>query len=108
MVSYFTKISATYFSKIGHEEKDEEEGLVRRSLGMEEEHPCYICETNDADIILLDCGHGGVCKECILLSMKKNHNCMNCRRPVHSIYQIEKEIDGTRMVKAREAYTVVY
>ena len=109
VVAQFMKISSTYFSKISdNEEKDDEEGLIRRSVKTEEDHPCYICETNEADIILMDCGHGGVCKDCVLLSMKKSRNCMGCRTPVQSIYQIEKEPENTRIVKATEIYSIIY
>ena len=103
LVCDFVKVSPTYFVKPeGEIEKD----TVVRSEEAEEEVCCYICEENKPDTILMGCGHGGMCKDCALLSMKKNNNCMQCRKPIQSIYQITEEDKSTKVVKASEAFSI--
>jgi len=109
-ISFFKRISPTFFVRADKKNEKIQEDLSEevndsRSTGTEEPL-CYICETNDPDVILVDCGHGGMCKNCLLLSMKKNKNCMECRRPVRSVYQIKNEVE-TGIVEAVEAFNIV-
>jgi len=99
-MSRFLKISQTYFVKADLERKEEEVSQIEESL-------CYICEENKPNIILMSCGHGGMCKDCVLQSMKKNNSCMQCRKPVSSIYQIKKEEKSSGVVEACEAFAIV-
>ena len=51
--------------------------------------PCYICFSEPANSVLLDCGHGGICVSCAIDSMKKNNQCFLCRSVVHQIIEID-------------------
>ena len=110
-ISFFKRISPTFFiltkkKSVRSQDTIEEEMNSSRSTGIEEPL-CYVCETNSPDVILVDCGHGGMCKDCLLLSMKKNNNCMECRRPVRCIYQIKSEEAKTGIVEAVETFNIV-
>jgi len=70
---------------------------------------CYICELNQPDSILMGCGHGGICLDCAKKSITKKMNCMECRKLVHSIYQIKKDVsEKDRLVKASEVIKIVH
>ena len=104
-ISHFKQISPTYFIKIDKEERSHK----ITSAGEIEETLCYICETTQPDIILMGCGHGGMCKGCLLASMKKNNKCLECRTPVNSIYQIKKgEEYANGTIEAHEAFCVIH
>ena len=55
----------------------------------EEDSLCYICFSNPANCIYLDCGHGGVCLDCAIDSIKKNNICTLCREKVVQIIEID-------------------
>jgi Zinc finger, C3HC4 type (RING finger) len=42
---------------------------------------CYVCEARDANAVLLECGHGGVCYECALglVRQRRERSCPICR-----------------------------
>jgi hypothetical protein len=42
-----------------------------------------------SNAVLLDCGHGGVCLECAIDTMKKNNLCFLCRSSVVQIIEID-------------------
>ena len=104
-IAHFMKISPTYFTKIDKEKYQE----INSGESELEEILCYICEIAQPDIILMGCGHGGICKDCLLASIKKKNKCLQCRSPVQSICQIKKE-DGyaKRAVEAYEVLCVVH
>ncbi len=103
-VSYFTKSSPTYFVKI---EEGEEKLFAKETQENKEteESLCYICEINQPNTILMGCGHGGMCLDCAKASILKKNNCMECRRPVDSIYKIEK--DNLKQVEANQVFSVI-
>lgn len=101
-IGKFLRISPTYFVKT-----DENQDNKEQEISETEEINCYICEENEPNIILMSCGHGGMCKGCVLQSMKKNNSCMQCRKPVSSIYQIKKEEKRSGIVEACETFTIV-
>jgi len=69
---------------------------------------CYVCELSQPDCILMGCGHGGVCLDCAKKPITKKMNCMECRKPVRSIYQIEKDVsEKNGLVKALEVIKIV-
>lgn len=56
---------------------------------------CTICYSENANTVLLDCGHGSICLTCAVDSMKKNNHCLFCRAKVIQII----EIDNTEVRK---------
>ena len=55
----------------------------------EDDGLCQICFSCAANTVLLDCGHGGICLDCAIDSMKKNNYCIFCREKVVQIIEIE-------------------
>jgi len=111
---YFKKASSTYFIKIDQELFQDSKSTVASDLTISEigvnqanETLCYICEIHQANTILSDCGHAGMCIDCAKESLVKKNSCMQCRRPVKSIYQIEKEDKINGHVEASEVFTIV-
>ena len=73
----------------------------------EEEEPlCFICFANVANVVLLDCGHGGICLECAMDTIKRNNICTLCRSPVSQIIEIESKECGNGMFKVIDSYYV--
>ena len=67
-------------------EHEEESEADEENFGADfddDESLCIICFTNQANSVLLDCGHGGVCIECSLDAMKQNNVCVLCRKEVN-------------------------
>lgn len=50
---------------------------------------CQVCFSENANSVLLDCGHGSVCLQCAIDSMKKNNSCIFCRAKVTQIIEID-------------------
>ena len=105
VTSYFTKSSPTYFVKIEGDDKYFVSKETQENKETPEESLCYICEINQPNTILMGCGHGGMCLDCAKASILKKNNCMECRRPVESIYKIEK--DNNKQVEATQVLTVI-
>lgn len=55
----------------------------------EDDGLCQICFSCPANTVLLDCGHGSICLDCAIDSMKKNNVCIFCREKVVQIIEIE-------------------
>ena len=68
---------------------------------------CYICVVKEADSVIGQCGHGGVCEECVVLSIVHKNECMECRRPAKAIYKIEKTVKNSNIVKAVKKMQIV-
>ena len=129
---FFLMISSTYFSLLKKTEmkeiiqkKESNEnpvGFVSLSISADEnQHPadiseekkedvlCYICENNESNAIIAECGHGGVCCDCVVKSVEQKNECMECRKPVKAIYKIENnsETEGKIIVQASEFVQVL-
>jgi len=67
------------------------EGEIEYKIGVndEESELCYLCFENAPNAILLNCGHGGICYECGIIIVKKNNECMECRKEISSIYKVD-------------------
>lgn len=50
---------------------------------------CIVCYGSQADIVIMQCGHGGMCCECALLGWKKTDKCHICRGTVESLGRLE-------------------
>ena len=63
---------------------------------------CYLCYTNPANAILLDCKHGGICYSCAVALIKKKNECMQCRTEIKAIYKISTNTNPFDIVKGVE------
>lgn len=43
---------------------------------------CYVCIDNPSNVVLLNCGHGGIC---FLCSIQIGHQCPICRAPISGV-----------------------
>lgn len=59
---------------------------------------CIICYTNEPNIIIEPCGHGGMCQGCMLNLIQKEKICPFCRKSMDHIY-IVKTSKGSNIVK---------
>jgi hypothetical protein len=67
---------------------------------------CTICFTEQANTVLLDCGHGGICLNCAIDSMKKNNHCLFCRAKVVQIIEINTSEIRKGLYKVVNSYYV--
>ena len=81
------RISPTYYTIDNSQVADEES----KKVSDDENAECVICCTNLSNCIILDCHHGGVCSVCAPETLKKDPNCMICRKPIVKISVVEKE-----------------
>lgn len=58
---------------------------------MDEPEECKICMENEADVVLMPCGHSGLCELCVwqIISQKKSVSCPFCRQPISKIAKVE-------------------
>lgn len=70
------------------EKSEKEEEPVEDSVD-EYEGLCFICFANPSNCVFLDCGHGGVCLDCAMDTIKKNNICSLCRETVVQIIEID-------------------
>ncbi len=108
-IAFFSMVSATYFnllSDFSHEQCKETD----LENSKEEENLCFICESNGANAILGDCGHGGVCCDCAVKLIEQKNECMGCRKPAKVLYKIEnlhsRNEKGT-IIKASELIQIL-
>jgi len=50
---------------------------------------CFICCTNKANAVFMDCRHGGVCVECAIDTWKSGERCTLCRNIITEIVEVE-------------------
>jgi hypothetical protein len=72
-----------------------------------EDNICYICCGNDANGVIIDCGHGGICYECLIDYIDKKDECMECRGKIHSVLKIETEGNFGSIFKSHEMCKIV-
>jgi hypothetical protein len=51
----------------------------------DEEHTCFICYENKADIAMVPCGHGGQCHTCARRLLNMDRRCPMCRATVMGV-----------------------
>lgn len=73
------------------EEKKEEEEVTYENEN--EEGLCFICFSNDSNCVFLDCGHGGICLDCAMDTIKRNNICALCRETVSQIIEIDPKTE---------------
>ena len=49
---------------------------------------CSLCIADEANAVLMSCGHGGLCKACGVVLMAGPTGCYLCRSPIDYIYEI--------------------
>ncbi|KAM3131662.1 hypothetical protein pb186bvf_016193 [Paramecium bursaria] len=80
------RISSTYFKTA--DKKFEE--LPTSPRRPDDEQKCAICFDREADYVLMNCGHGGLCLKCSSEIFKKQLGCYLCRQPIQKIFQVSK------------------
>lgn len=85
------QVSATYFlrpdSKLLTEEKLKQ--LAQKPKEPEKE-PCIFCYDQMPNILMDPCGHGGVCKNCIITYLRSNEGkCPFDKRQINRLFLIE-------------------
>ena len=55
---------------------------------------CTICCSKLSDCIIMDCRHGGICKDCALSMLKKSTQCPFCRNKIKRICVVKKHADN--------------
>jgi len=116
-LNYFLTVSTTYFRKLENKSefmKNSNETNGRQDeyeqteiKNNEDENLCYLCYEKSCNAILGDCGHGGVCYDCVIPLIKKKNKCMECRCEVHEIYKVEQDLENPSIVKSVELSKVV-
>lgn len=115
----FIQLSSSFFKRdteLSQEEKRTEENMAdadgEEPVGVEnvvvqDAQPksdaggndnCIICYTNEPNIIIEPCGHGGMCQGCMLNLIQKERICPFCRKNMDHIY-IVKTSKGSNIVK---------
>jgi len=66
------------------------QGMQPRSLPL-----CCVCVENEADGVIVDCGHGGLCHVCAVLTVKRFGDCCFCRTTAwQGVARLELEREG--------------
>ena len=79
---------------------------LKRSKSEEEDDTCYVCCTNTANAIMMNCGHAGVCYECAEMLIKKEKGCTECRGKIEAIYKIDPNPKFSNIIKGFEIGTI--
>ena len=113
----FQKISNEYFKPISQKEfreknafktsssvdrdRDDNEGFERMAKSVANEKidswefeesecgACSICFNNEANAVIVPCGHGGICYHCSS-ELKRNRKCHICRVEVKHVVEIKQ------------------
>ena len=57
-------------------------------MAGDDDNLCIICFEKEANAVIMDCGHGGICYDCALENWKKGDNCVICRGNIEQIYKV--------------------
>lgn len=76
------KVSATYFIK----QNKEIEGSQEQASKSVESEMCEFCCLLEPDIVLEKCGHGGICKQCLIKYLTQgNQKCPWCKSKIDKV-----------------------
>ena len=78
------------------------EMMGEKRKGDGEENLCYLCFEKAPNAIFLDCGHGGICYDCGEVIVKKNNECMECRKEIKMICKLEPVETRSSIIKGIE------
>lgn len=107
---YLKKLSPTYYKILDNADnremcktKETDENNQEGDVDM-----CYICYGKTADGVIVDCGHGGICYDCLKNYVKLKDECMECRREIASVLRIENNKQGEgEIFKSKELYRII-
>ena len=63
---------------------------------------CLVCCTKQANTVLMECGHGGICYECSLDMMKNRNACHICRAEIAHILALKYQTLSMAYVKSQK------
>jgi len=123
--SYFLKLSSTYYRHLDNRtgkkdlesrqnppsmddlDKVNEQSTAGTADSNEDEDLCYLCCEKKCDAIMMNCGHGGVCYDCVIPLIKKKSQCMQCRSLVSEVYKFDVNASDAHVIKTTEIAKVV-
>ena len=80
---------------------------IQSNLGSAyEENLCYICFADPPNCIFLECGHGGICLNCSIDTMKKSNFCTLCRTEISQILEIDDKEVRNGIYKVLNSYFI--
>lgn len=119
---YFTKVSPTYYKPVvkRREKKmntcsahTEVVNVPLTSISLQDihdsessvdiSHPvnlkCLVCMEGKSEVVLMDCGHGGLCAVCANNLMENTGVCHICRSSIEYVVEIKQESKTMAAVK---------
>ncbi|KAL4441309.1 hypothetical protein ABPG74_013604 [Tetrahymena malaccensis] len=66
---------------------------------------CVVCFENPPNTVFMNCGHGGICKQCALDISIKTGTCFLCREPIKQIIRVK---DTQSNKKYQEIASIIY
>lgn len=94
-----------YFKKLISDRKIPQTFEIPDSVpkGEEEISECMICCTNQSNVLIRPCNHGGICESCIITYLGTNNACPNCKAKIDKIYVMDynkdvKKFYGTKVL----------
>jgi len=67
---------------------------------------CYICFAQPPNAVIQECGHGGICSDCAIQTIKTKGQCMECRAEVKHVIKIEIDPKLKNIIKGYEVLTI--
>lgn len=99
------QLSSTYFtSSTSNENAQTQQDNTDKDTNNENQ--CYICYYEAPNAVIATCGHGGICVDCAIASVKARGQCMECRQQVQAILKIDLSSKKENAIKAIEAIVV--
>lgn len=83
-------------------QKDEKES----QFGGDEDNLCYICFSDPPNCLFLECGHGGVCLNCAIDTMRNSNFCTLCRTEISQILEIDDKEVRKGIYKVLNSYYI--
>lgn len=112
--TYMMRMSLTYYKLIENYEGNQVESPLspteHSSLLKKEAHEeslCYICCSNEANGVIINCGHGGVCYDCLFDYINRKDECMECRTKVESLLKLDSEVEHGKVFMGKNVCKVL-
>lgn len=91
-----TKVSENYF-KPKDKNAENKDASDKPILGADE-GLCLTCMSSPSDIMIMPCGHGGMCQTCIKIYLKDKDECFMCRVKMEEIYLLVEDFEKKTFV----------